>query len=133
MLGRLIDLSVRHRWIILALARFGVEGETREDRVGVWVRRGAPHPPGAEDKIAAIGIRLRRWVSFHGISVNVAPDLSHFDGIVPCGVRGHGVTSLADLGLAVTMAEFDTALREAFAEVFGPVGSPQAANEETVA
>ena len=96
--------------------------ERREDRVGVWVRRpdkGREH----EDKIAAIGVRLRRWVSFHGISINVAPDLTHFSAIVPCGVVDprYGVTSLADLGLAVTMDDFDTALRQTFAEVFGSV------------
>src|SRR5687768_5094375 len=96
-------------WLIAALAEFNVRGERREDRVGVWVRR-PEKPPGptgepAEDKIAAIGIRIRRWVSFHGVSLNVEPDLSHFSGIVPCGVRAHGVTSLVDLGLPVTMPE----------------------------
>ena len=100
--------------LIDTLARFGVIGERREDRVGVWVRRG-----GREDKIAAIGIRVRHWVSFHGISLNVDPDLSHFDGIVPCGVRDHGVTSLADLGVAVTMGEADVELERAFERVFG--------------
>jgi lipoyl(octanoyl) transferase len=104
-------------WLIGALARLGVEGERREDRVGVWVRRNG----GREDKIAAIGIRVRRWVTFHGISLNVDPDLSHFDGIVPCGVRAHGVTSLLDLGCAGGMASADAALRAAFEEVFGPV------------
>jgi lipoyl(octanoyl) transferase len=111
-------------WIIAALARFNVRGERREDRVGVWVVRPdrPPLPNGrpAEDKIAAIGIRLRRWVSFHGIAVNVEPDLSHFGGIVPCGVSGYGVTSLVDLGLPVTMTDFDSALKAAFQEVFGP-------------
>jgi lipoyl(octanoyl) transferase len=111
-------------WIIAALARFNVRGERREDRVGVWVVRPdrPPLPNGrpAEDKIAAIGIRLRRWVSFHGIAVNVEPDLSHFGGIVPCGVSGYGVTSLVDLGLPVTMGDFDVALKAAFEEVFGP-------------
>jgi lipoyl(octanoyl) transferase len=107
-------------WIIRALAAFDVRGERREDRVGVWIARpdkGRDH----EDKIAAIGVRLRRWVSFHGISVNVDPDLTHFAAIVPCGVADprYGVTSLADLGLAVTMGEFDVALRQAFEEVFG--------------
>ena len=110
-------------WIIGALASFNVKGERREDRVGVWVARPdkPPLPDGrpAEDKIAAIGIRLRRWVSFHGISINVEPDLSHFSGIVPCGVPDHGVTSLVDLGLPVTMADLDMALKAAFAEVFG--------------
>ena len=124
----MLDLSRRGRdvrafvagleaWLIAALARLGVEGERREDRVGVWVRRTG----GREDKIAAIGIRVRRWVTFHGVSLNVDPDLSHFAGIVPCGVRSHGVTSLADLGCAAPMAEADAALRAAFAEVFGPV------------
>lgn len=112
-------------WIIGALARFNVKGERREDRVGVWViRPDRPPLPGgvmAEDKIAAIGIRLRRWVSFHGISINVEPDLSHFSGIVPCGITGYGVTSLVDLGLPVTMADVDLALRSAFSDIFGPV------------
>jgi lipoyl(octanoyl) transferase len=106
-------------WIIATLAAFNVRGERREDRVGVWVARpelGA----GREDKIAAIGIRVRRWVTFHGISLNVDPDLDHFTGIVPCGVRGHGVTSLVDLGLPVTMTDADVALRATFEEVFGP-------------
>lgn len=106
-------------WIIGALAELGVEGETRSDRVGVWVRRGPPHPAGTEHKIAAIGIRLRRWVSFHGISLNVAPDLDHFGGIVPCGIRDHGVTSLADLGKSSDMATFDAALRSSFHNMFG--------------
>lgn len=104
-------------WIIATLAQFNVTGERREDRVGVWVRREATR----EDKIAAIGIRLKRWVSLHGISLNVEPDLTHFDGIVPCGVADHGVTSLVELGLPVTMADADAALRAAFEQVFGPV------------
>ena len=110
-------------WIIASLARFNVRGERREDRVGVWVvrpdRPPAPDGSPAEDKIAAIGIRLRRWVSFHGIAVNVEPDLSHFGGIVPCGIAGYGVTSLVDLGLPVSMADLDLELRACFAEVFG--------------
>jgi len=106
-------------WLIDTLAAFGVTGETRSDRVGVWVRR-PERGAGVEDKIAAIGIRLRRWVSFHGISLNVAPDLEHFSGIVPCGVRHHGVTSLADLGIAATMEDVDRALRSAFDKRFGP-------------
>jgi lipoyl(octanoyl) transferase len=108
------------QWIIRTLAAFNVKGERREDRVGVWVAR-PDKGPGFEDKIAAIGVRLRRWVSFHGISLNVDPDLTHFAGIVPCGVADprYGVTSLADLGHAVTMAEVDRALRRAFGEVFG--------------
>jgi len=112
-------------WIVATLASFNVKGEVREDRVGVWVRR--PDKPGgragemAEDKIAAIGVRMRRWVSFHGISLNVEPDLSHFAGIVPCGIaESHlGVTSLVDLGLPVVMSDVDVALRGAFGEVFG--------------
>jgi len=106
-------------WLIRALDRFGVAAERREDRVGLWVRR-PDKGPGAEDKIAAIGIRVRRWVTFHGVSLNVEPDLEHFSGIVPCGVRRHGVTSLADLGRIVSMPEVDMALRDAFEEVFGP-------------
>jgi lipoyl(octanoyl) transferase len=105
-------------WIIATLSAFGVRGERREGRVGVWVRR-PEKGEGAEDKIAAIGIRVRRWVSFHGISINVDPELSHYGGIVPCGITGHGVTSLADLGWPVAMPEFDSALRAAFEEVFG--------------
>ncbi|MBE0694068.1 MAG: lipoyl(octanoyl) transferase LipB [Aquamicrobium sp.] len=112
-------------WVIGSLARFNVRGERREDRVGVWVVRPdrQPLPDGrpAEDKIAAIGIRLRRWVSFHGVAINVDPDLSHFGGIVPCGIAGYGVTSLVDLGLPVTMADYDVALKAAFEEVFGQV------------
>lgn len=110
------------RWIIAALAEFNVRGEIREGRVGVWVPRPdkPPLPDGSprEDKIAALGIRLRRWVSFHGLSINVDPDLSHFDGIVPCGITGHGVTSLVDLGLTVTMEDVDVALEKTFGEVF---------------
>lgn len=112
-------VAALERWIIGALAAFNVRGETREDRVGVWVRR-PDKGNGAEDKIAAIGIRVRRWVTFHGISLNVEPDLGHFDGIVPCGIRGHGVTSLVDLGLPVTMEDADAALKASFVEVFGP-------------
>ena len=93
----------------------------RERRVGVWVERKAPGAPPREDKIAAIGVKLRRWVSFHGIALNVEPDLSHFSGIVPCGVTEHGVTSLVDLGLPVTMDEADAALRASFRRVFGEV------------
>ncbi|MCE4225091.1 lipoyl(octanoyl) transferase LipB [Methylobacterium sp. C25] len=106
-------------WIIATLDAFNVRAERREDRVGVWVRR-PEKGEGVEDKIAAIGIRVRRWVSLHGISLNVEPDLSHFSGIVPCGVRQHGVTSLADLGLIVSMPEADMALRAAFEPIFGP-------------
>jgi lipoyl(octanoyl) transferase len=108
------------QWIIRTLAAFNVRGERREDRVGVWVKR-PDKGVGHEDKIAAIGVRLRRWVSFHGISINVEPDLTHFEAIVPCGVVDplYGVTSLADLGLPLTTADVDIALRQAFAEVFG--------------
>jgi lipoyl(octanoyl) transferase len=109
-------------WVIGALARLGVAGEVREGRVGVWVvRDDASGPRGREDKVAAIGVKLRRWVSFHGVSLNVDPDLGHFDGIVPCGVTLHGVTSLAALGRTASMAEADAALKAAFADVFGPV------------
>lgn len=110
-------------WVIAALDEFNVRGAVRDGRVGVWVDRPdkAPLPDGTprEDKIAAIGVRLRKWISFHGISVNVEPDLSHFDGIVPCGIAGHGVTSLVDLGLPVTMDDVDLALKRQFFEVFG--------------
>ena len=107
-------------WVIGALTRFNVEGQVRPGRVGVWVERKGPGFA-REDKIAAIGVKLRRWVSFHGISLNVEPDLEHFSGIVPCGVTEHGVTSLVDLGLPVTMDEADAALKSAFETVFGPV------------
>ena len=101
-------------WVIATLAAFGVTGERREGRVGVWVVR----DDGREDKIAAIGVRVRRWVSFHGISINVAPDLEHFSGIVPCGIQDHGVTSLADLGIDASMAEVDAVLKQAFLTIF---------------
>ena len=110
-------------WVIATLDQFNVKGEIRPGRVGVWVTR--PDKPltatGAvqEDKIAALGIHLRKWVSFHGLSINVEPDLSHFDGIVPCGISDHGVTSLVDLGLPVTMADLDVALRQSFDTIFG--------------
>ena len=116
-------------WIIGTLDGFQVRGERREDRVGVWVQR--PERPCAadgtiaEDKIAAIGIRVRRWVTFHGISLNVDPDLDHFTGIVPCGIRGHGITSLADLGILVSMPEVDTMLRAQFEAVFGDTADAQ--------
>jgi len=119
-----IFVAALEAWVIATLDAFNVKGERREDRVGVWVPRPEkPHINGAaaEDKIAAIGIRLRKWVSFHGIAINVEPELEHFSGIVPCGVADHGVTSLVDLGLPVTMDDLDTALKEAFQEVFGPV------------
>ena len=109
-------------WVIATLAEFNVTGGRRAGRVGVWVSRPdrAPNPDGSpnEAKIAAIGVKLRRWVSFHGISINVEPDLSHFDGIVPCGIRDHGVTSLVDLGLPVTLADLDAALITTFPRYF---------------
>jgi lipoyl(octanoyl) transferase len=109
-------------WVIKTLAEFNVKGERRQGRVGVWVvrpdRKGPDGQP-AEDKIAAIGVKLRKWVSFHGISINVEPDLAHFSGIVPCGISDHGVTSLVDLGLPVTMGDLDVALRQQFEVVFG--------------
>ncbi|GAB5439584.1 lipoyl(octanoyl) transferase LipB [Falsiruegeria mediterranea] len=109
-------------WVIAALAEFNVRGEIREGRVGVWVERDdkplTASGARAEDKIAAIGIRLRKWVSFHGISINVEPDLDHFGGIVPCGIAEHGVTSLVDLGLPVTMDDVDLALKRTFDQVF---------------
>ena len=106
-------------WLIATLDAYNIRAERREDRVGVWVRR-PDKGPTVEDKIAAIGIRVRRWVSLHGISLNVEPDLAHFSGIVPCGVREHGVTSLADLGRIVSLPEVDMALRAAFEPIFGP-------------
>ena len=120
-------------WLIEALKAFDVMGETREDRVGVWVAR--PDKPRAadgtlaEDKIAAIGVRVRRWATFHGVALNVAPDLAHFSGIAPCGIRSahYGVTSLADLGRPSTLAEADAALRAAFEAMFGPTAELRAA------
>ena len=125
----MLDLNARARdvhafvggleaWLIGALARLGVQGEIRPGRVGVWVAR-----QDREDKIAAIGVKLRRWVSFHGVALNVAPELSHFGGIVPCGVTEHGVTSLADLGAPSTLDETDAALRAGFETIFGPVSA----------
>ena len=106
-------------WVIGALAAFNVHGQLRDGRIGVWVERKTPGAEPREDKIAAVGVKLRRWVSFHGVSLNVEPDLTHFSGIVPCGVSEHGVTSLVDLGLPVTMDEADAALRLSFERVFG--------------
>lgn len=125
--GRDVRAYVRklEDWVIGTLAEFNVTGEIRDGRVGVWVvrpdrpRRADGQP--AEDKIAAIGVRIRKWVAFHGISLNVEPDLAHFDGIVPCGITEYGVTSLVDLGLPVSMAEVDMALKRRFTEVFGPL------------
>ena len=133
----MLDLRTRERdvrrfvqaleaWIIGALGAFNVKGELRDGRVGVWVERKSPGFPAREDKIAAVGVRLRRWVSFHGISLNVEPDLSHFAGIVPCGIAAHGVTSLVDLGLPVTMDEADEALRASFRAVFGEMAEEAA-------
>ena len=121
-------------WIIRTLAAFNVRGERHEDRVGVWVKR-PDKGFGHEDKIAAIGVRLRKWVSFHGIAINVEPDLSHFSAIVPCGVADprYGVTSLVDLGHPVTMEDVDIALRQAFSEVFGPVTTPAGSDDALIA
>lgn len=150
----MLDLNKRRRdlrafvgaleaWVIAALAEFGVAGEIREGRVGVWVQRPdkPPAPDGspAEDKIAAIGIRVRRWVSFHGLSVNVAPDLSHYQGIVPCGIfeRHLGVTSLADLAnargsRAPSLADMDIALQQKFVGIFGPLEVAQSADFDNI-
>lgn len=128
----MLDLTQRRRdvrafvaaleaWVIGALEHFNVAGQIREGRVGVWVERRTPGLAPREDKVAAIGVKLRRWVSFHGVSLNVEPDLAHFNGIVPCGVTEHGVTSLVDLGLPVTMDDADAALRASFGRVFGAV------------
>jgi len=120
-----VRLFVRslEEWLIRALAEFEIKGERRNDRVGIWVA----HGDGSEDKIAAIGVRLRHWVSFHGVSLNVDPELDHFSGIVPCGVRDErfGVTSLAALGVPATMEEVDAALKRAFEGVFGPIAPTQ--------
>lgn len=109
------------QWIIETLASYGVTGERREGRVGIWVvREGEPGDPGQkEDKVAAIGVRVRKWVTYHGISLNVSPDLSHYTGIIPCGIAEHGVTSLKDLGVEASMDDVDAALKKAFAKVFG--------------
>ena len=124
----MLDLKTRGRdvrafvcalenWIIETLAEFGIEGGRREGRIGVWVTK----PDGSEAKIAALGIRIRRWVSFHGISINLDPDLSHFAGIVPCGISEHGVTSFKDLGVDANMAQLDAALTKIFDKRFGPL------------
>ena len=128
----MLDLRARRRdvrglvqaleaWVISALDSFNVTGELREGRVGVWVERRSAGGLPREDKIAAVGVKIRKWVSFHGVSLNVEPDLDHFAGIVPCGVTKHGVTSLVDLGRPATMDDADAALKAAFAPVFGPV------------
>ncbi|TBX23221.1 lipoyl(octanoyl) transferase LipB [Nioella sediminis] len=110
-------------WVIATLAEFNLTGEKREGRVGVWVARpdkpALPNGTPREDKIAALGVRLTKWVSYHGLSINVEPDLDHFDGIVPCGITGHGVTSLVDLGLPVTLDDVDVALEKTFGQIFG--------------
>ncbi len=133
----MLDLTARRRdvrafvasleaWVIGALDAFNVTGEIKDGRVGVWVERRTPGLPPREDKIAAIGVKLRKWVSFHGVSLNVEPDLEHFAGIVPCGISAHGVTSLVDLGLPVTMDEADAALKASFGRVFGGVEAAEA-------
>lgn len=127
----MLDLTARGRdvrgfvrgleaWLIAALDQFGVEADVRDGRVGVWVERRGPGWS-REDKIAAIGVKVRKWVSFHGVSLNVEPDLTHFGGIVPCGISEHGVTSLVDLGVPATMDDADAALMASFQNVFGPV------------
>lgn len=131
--GRDVRCFVRQLedWVITTLDQFNLRGEIRTGRVGVWVQRPdkPPQPDGtpAEDKIAAIGIRLRKWISYHGISINVEPDLDHFSGIVPCGIADHGVTSLVDLGLPVSMADLDVALHAAFDQVFAGTARQRAA------
>ena len=105
-------------WMIRTVARFGVKGERRDGRVGIWVAR----PGGGEEKIAAIGVRVRRWVTYHGVALNVDPELDHYRGIIPCGIADHGVTSLAQLGVAATMTEVDRTLRERFGEIFEVMG-----------
>lgn len=126
--GRDVRCFVRalEKWVIASLAEFNLRGEIRPGRIGVWIERPdrAPGPDGdvAEDKIAAIGIKLRRWISFHGISINVEPDLTHFEGIIPCGIRDHGVTSLVDLGLPVGMGDLDTALMRTFPSAMAQIG-----------
>jgi len=124
-------VATLEEWIIRTLAEFGVEGGRREDRIGVWVRR-PDKGEGFEDKIAAIGIRVTRWVTLHGMALNVAPDLTHFSGIVPCGVneQRYGVTSLADLGVAASMAEVDKVLRRVFEALFGPTADQAVGSTE---
>lgn len=122
-------VSALEQWLIDTLEQFNIKGERREDRVGVWVQR--PEKPRSsdgsfrEDKIAAIGIRLRKWVSFHGISLNIDPQLDHFDGIIACGIQNHGVTSFEDLGLLVSMTDVDVALKSTFETIFGPAAKTQ--------
>ena len=125
--GRDVRCFVRglELWLIGALADFGVAADVRPGRVGVWVERKGPGWS-REDKIAAIGVKVRKWVSFHGISLNVEPNLEHFGGIVPCGIQEHGVTSLVDLGVLTTLDEADAALRRSFVKLFGPVAPAEA-------
>jgi lipoyl(octanoyl) transferase len=112
-------------WVIRTLAHFNVIGEVRSDRVGIWVQRGASDNPAArEDKIAAIGVRVRHWVTFHGVAINLEPNLEHFSGIIPCGIEEHGVTSLWDLGLTPSIPDLDGALMTTFDDVFQTVGKP---------
>jgi lipoyl(octanoyl) transferase len=113
-------VSALETWLIDTLKAFNIHGERREDRIGVWVKR-PDKGQGVEDKIAALGIRVRRWVTFHGVSLNVEPDLSHFEGIVPCGIREHGVTSFVDLGHPLTMPEVDAVMRTTFESIFGEI------------
>ncbi|MBV9554193.1 MAG: lipoyl(octanoyl) transferase LipB [Alphaproteobacteria bacterium] len=112
-------------WMIRVLARFGIAGERRTGRAGVWVARGRNEATEPDDKIGAIGVRVRRWVTYHGLALNVAPDLSHYAGIVPCGIAGHGVTSMAALGVAATMADVDAALRDTFDDVFASASASE--------
>ena len=135
--GRDVRCFVRdlEAWVIDTLDRFNVKGEIRPGRVGVWVERpdkpALPDGSKREDKVAAIGIRLRKWISFHGLSINVEPDLGHFSGIVPCGIRDHGVTSLVDLGLPLSMADVDVALRQSFDQTFGDAAHSCAVSSQT--
>lgn len=118
-------VATLEQWIINTLDQFNIKGERRENRVGVWVKRpqlpALPDGTPREDKIAAIGIRVRKWVTFHGIAINVEPELSHYEGIIPCGVEGHGITSLVDLGLPVTMEDLDVTLKKEFEKLFGDI------------
>ncbi|UNE53561.1 lipoyl(octanoyl) transferase LipB [Bartonella machadoae] len=117
-------ISALEEWVIQTLAKFNITGERREERVGVWIKRPndshTQNSIASEDKIAAIGIRVRKWVSFHGVSINVHPNLAHYSGIIPCGITKHGVTSFLDLGVPVTMDDIDIALKQAFEQIFGP-------------
>ena len=124
-------VTALEEWIISTLAAFNIRGERREDRVGVWVKR-PEKGAGAEDKIAALGIKLRKWVSFHGLAINVEPELEHFSGIVPCGVAMHGVTSFHDLGQLVHITDVDMALKESFETLFGPAQPAKAFKPEPV-